>query len=87
MSPGTKLMMRLYLPPALLALVGFLIAEVLLHFATGRHATLLARSASLVSLCALLGATVWALWGSWRAWHRQRYVVDPIPAAPGEEMP
>ncbi|PPU92269.1 hypothetical protein [Xanthomonas albilineans] len=87
MSPGTKLIMRLYLPPALLALGGFLIAEVLLHFATGKHATWLARSASLLSLGALLGATVWALWGSWRAWHRQRYVVAPIQAAPGEEMP
>ena len=33
MAAGTRLMLRLYLPPALLALGGFAIAEVLLQVA------------------------------------------------------
>ena len=85
MSVGSKMMMRLYLPPALLVVGGFLAAELLLHFASGRYAQVLARTASLLSLAALLGGTVWALWASWRAWHRQRYAVPVTAAAPGEE--
>lgn len=85
MAVGTKLMVRLYLPPALLALSGFLVAELLLYFATGAHARALARTASLLSLAGVLGGTGWALWASWRAWHRQRYAVPVSAAAPGEE--
>lgn len=85
MAVGTKLMVRLYLPPALLVLGGFLLAELLLHFASGAHAQTLARTASLLSLAGLLGGTAWALWASWRAWHRQRYAVPVSASAPGEE--
>lgn len=87
MAVGTKLMVRLYLPPALLALGGFLVAEVLLQFADGphAHAQALARAASVLSLAGLLGGTAWALWVSWRAWHRQRYAVPVSAVAPGEE--
>jgi|GEM_PF-839445 membrane associated rhomboid family serine protease len=85
MAVGTKLMVRLYLPPALLALGGFVVAELLLQFASGAHAQALARTASLLSLAGLLGGTVWALWVSWRAWHRQRYAVPVSAVAPGEE--
>lgn len=85
MAIGTKLMVRLYLPPAMLVLGGFVVAELLLHFANGAHAQLLARIASLLSLGGLLGGTAWALGVSWHAWHRQRYAVPVSAAAPGEE--
>ncbi|EKU25422.1 hypothetical protein XTG29_01598 [Xanthomonas translucens pv. graminis ART-Xtg29] len=55
MAIGTRLMVRLYLPPALLVLGGFLVAELLLHFASGAHAQAIARMASLLSLAGLLG--------------------------------
>ncbi|MBN6149073.1 hypothetical protein JR065_01870 [Xanthomonas sp. AmX2] len=84
MSVGSKMMMRLYLPPALLVLAGFLAAELLQRLATGSHAQTLARAGSLLSLVALLLGTAWALWVSWRAWHRQRYAASAAPA-PGEE--
>ncbi|UYC10657.1 hypothetical protein [Xanthomonas sp. CFBP 8445] len=95
MAAGTRLMLRLYLPPALLALGGFVIAEVLLHLANGLHAPWLARTGSLLSLFGLLAATAWALWASWRAWHRQRYAAPTAAAAvvsetavmAGEETP
>jgi hypothetical protein len=83
MAIGTKRMVRLYLPPALLVLGGFVVAELLLGFASGAHAQILARIASLLSLAGLLGGTAWALGGSWHAWHGQRYAVTA--AAPGDE--
>ncbi|WNJ28010.1 hypothetical protein RMA73_05130 [Xanthomonas translucens pv. translucens] len=85
MAIGTRLMVRLYLPPALLVLGGFVVAELLLHFASGAHAQAIARMASLLSLAGLLGGTAWALGVSWHAWHRQRYAVPAAAAAPGEE--
>ena len=85
MAVGTKLIVRLYLPPALLVLGGFLVAELLLHFASGAHAQIIARIASLLSLDALLAGTAWALRVNWHAWHRQLYAVPVAAAAQGEE--
>ncbi|WP_193314018.1 hypothetical protein [Xanthomonas sp. LMG 12462] len=78
MAAGTRLMLRLYLPPALLALGGFAIAEVLLQLANGLHAPWLARTGSLLSLLALLAATARA--------RRGRHGAAPVSAPPRERQ-